>query len=298
MDICALATEARIDILHHLFAPLVLEIDVDVGRLVAFGGDESLEQEIVLRRIDFRYAEAEADRRIGGGAASLRKNFPRAREAYDVVDGEEIGGVVQFGDELQLVQQERFDILRDSGWITLFRARESKGFERFLFAGVAFAQFARIFVSEVAELEREPFQEAHGLRDRFGRLREEPRHFLRALQMLFAVRIEEITGAIERRLFPDAGERVGERPSLRNMHMRVIDRDERQVLRARQFDPARESSAHVRPVENGRCDPEPASERVDEARGKGAVVHHDEMQAVAVLDEIVEKEGALPLFRA
>ena len=33
----ALAAVALVDVLHHLFAPLMLEIDVDVGRLVALG---------------------------------------------------------------------------------------------------------------------------------------------------------------------------------------------------------------------------------------------------------------------
>ena len=32
-----------VDVLNHLFAPLVLEIDVDIGRLAAVGRDEALE---------------------------------------------------------------------------------------------------------------------------------------------------------------------------------------------------------------------------------------------------------------
>ena len=42
----ALAAVARVDVLDHLLAPFVLEIDVDVGRLVALGRDEALEQKI------------------------------------------------------------------------------------------------------------------------------------------------------------------------------------------------------------------------------------------------------------
>ena len=41
-----------VDVLDHLLAPLVLEIDVDVGRLLALLGDETLEQEIDLLGID------------------------------------------------------------------------------------------------------------------------------------------------------------------------------------------------------------------------------------------------------
>ena len=42
-DAGALAAVAAVDVLDHLLAPLVLEVDVDVGRLVAGVGDEALE---------------------------------------------------------------------------------------------------------------------------------------------------------------------------------------------------------------------------------------------------------------
>ena len=58
-----MAAVAAVDVLDHLLAPLVLEIDVDVRRLAALGGDEALEQEIDARGIDLGDAEAVADRR-------------------------------------------------------------------------------------------------------------------------------------------------------------------------------------------------------------------------------------------
>ena len=42
-----LAAVAVVDVLDHLLAALVLEVDVDVGRLVAAGRDEALEQQVV-----------------------------------------------------------------------------------------------------------------------------------------------------------------------------------------------------------------------------------------------------------
>ena len=42
----AVAAVFLVDVLDHLLAPLVLEIDVDVGRLVALGADEALEQQV------------------------------------------------------------------------------------------------------------------------------------------------------------------------------------------------------------------------------------------------------------
>jgi hypothetical protein len=79
----------------------MLEIDIDVGRLVALLGDEALEQEIDLAGIDLGDLEAIADRRIGSRAAALAENVLRAGETDDVIDGEEIGRVVELPDQLQ-----------------------------------------------------------------------------------------------------------------------------------------------------------------------------------------------------
>ena len=62
-----------------LVAPLMLEIDVDVGRLVALLGDEALEQRVDHVRADLGDAEAEADDRIGGRAAPLAEDVLRSR---------------------------------------------------------------------------------------------------------------------------------------------------------------------------------------------------------------------------
>ena len=72
----AIAAVFLVDVLHHLLAPLVLEIDVDVGRLVALGGDEALEEEIGALGIDLGDAEAVADGGVGGRAAPLAEDAP------------------------------------------------------------------------------------------------------------------------------------------------------------------------------------------------------------------------------
>ena len=67
-----------IDVLDHLLAPLVLEIDVDVGRLVALRRDEALEQEVDAVGVDRGDAEAVADRGIGRRAAALAEDVLRS----------------------------------------------------------------------------------------------------------------------------------------------------------------------------------------------------------------------------
>ena len=70
----ALARVALVEILDDLFAALMLEIDVDVGRLAALGRDEALEQHIDAGRIDGGDAKAEAHRAVGGRAAALAQD--------------------------------------------------------------------------------------------------------------------------------------------------------------------------------------------------------------------------------
>ncbi len=100
----AIASIAVVDVLDDLLAPLVLEIDVDVGRLVAAGGDEALEQQIVLGGIDGGDAEHVADGGVGRRSAPLAEDAFRAGEAHHLVDGEEIGRVVQLLDQRELVR--------------------------------------------------------------------------------------------------------------------------------------------------------------------------------------------------
>src|SRR6185503_12944361 len=69
-----LAAVAAVEILDHLLAPLVLEVDVDIGRLAPVGRDEALEQQVDLDGVDAGDAEAEAHGAVGGRAAALAQD--------------------------------------------------------------------------------------------------------------------------------------------------------------------------------------------------------------------------------
>ncbi len=94
-----------VDVLDDLFAPLVLEIDVDVGRLVALGTDEAAEKQRGAARVHFGHAQAVADQRIGRAAAALAQDALRARPVHDVGHGQEVGLVLQLRDQRQLFVQ-------------------------------------------------------------------------------------------------------------------------------------------------------------------------------------------------
>src|SRR5674476_1058217 len=73
-DAGALAPVFAVDILNDFLAPLVLEIDVDVGRLAPLRRDEAFEQKIGAVGVDLGDAETEAHRGIGGRAAALAQD--------------------------------------------------------------------------------------------------------------------------------------------------------------------------------------------------------------------------------
>ena len=67
-----------IDVIEHFLAPVVLDVDIDVGRLGlsidANLREKSLEQEAVPHRIHCRDGETVSHRRIRGAAATLAEN--------------------------------------------------------------------------------------------------------------------------------------------------------------------------------------------------------------------------------
>ena len=98
----AVAAVLFVDVLDDFLAPLVLEIDIDVRRLLALARKEALEEDTRASRIDFGDAEAVTHQRIRRGAASLAQYVFTARVSDDVVNGEEEMLVAQLCDQLEL----------------------------------------------------------------------------------------------------------------------------------------------------------------------------------------------------
>ncbi len=98
-----MATVFFVDVLDDFFAAFVFEINVDVGWLAAFFADKAFKEQIDAGGIDAGDAQAVAHCRIGGGSATLAEDALGAGESDDVVDGEEIFGVVEFFDESEFV---------------------------------------------------------------------------------------------------------------------------------------------------------------------------------------------------
>ena len=84
-----MAAVSVVDVLDHLLAAIVFEVDVDVRRFLALLGDETLEQKVDLFGIDLGNTEAVADYRIRRRATALAQDAFGARKFNDSVDGRE-----------------------------------------------------------------------------------------------------------------------------------------------------------------------------------------------------------------
>ncbi len=67
------------DVLDDLAAPVLAEVDVDVGRADALRVQEALEDQVVLDRVDVRDAQAVGDQAAGGRAATRADRDAAAR---------------------------------------------------------------------------------------------------------------------------------------------------------------------------------------------------------------------------
>ncbi len=111
----AMATVLLVEILDHLFAALVLEVEIDVGGLAALLADEAFEQHLAEKRIDLGDAQAITDCRIGRAAATLAKDAVGARPSHDVGHREEVGLVPQATDQPELVLDQAAHLVGDAG---------------------------------------------------------------------------------------------------------------------------------------------------------------------------------------
>ncbi len=81
------------DVLDHLAAAPLAEVDVDVGQRHALGIQEALEDQVVLDRIDVGDAQAVGDEAAGRRAAARAdRDALLARVADEVPDDQEVPG--------------------------------------------------------------------------------------------------------------------------------------------------------------------------------------------------------------
>ena len=226
----ALAAVAGVDVLDDFLTPLVLKVDVDVGRLVARAADEALKQQAGMRRVDLGHAQAIAHRRIGGRAPALAKNAFTPGKAHDVVHRQKIHLVAQLGNQRQLVRH----LLRDTRRQTL-RVTPRCAFVGVLVQGLAWAQAGqhalhRVLVAQLVQVELATCCHHQGVGQQLGRV--QPRQPLAGAQVRLGIGLQGKTTVGHRPAQADSSQHIVQRLARTHMHLHPAGGHQRQPAQA------------------------------------------------------------------
>ena len=211
----------------------MLEIDVDVGRLLALLADEPLEQQAVGRRVDRGDPEAITDRAIGRAAAPLAQDrrVEAPREGDDVVDRQEIAREVELGDQPELVAELLGDRRRHPLAPPPRRPDPGEMLEMALRTAPLGHGLARIFIFELIEAEVDRIGEGPGCGDGVRPALEQPHHLGRRFQVPLGIGVEQIARSRQRHLLADAAHHVLQRAAIGGVVEHVVGGEDRQAMR-------------------------------------------------------------------
>ena len=214
-----LATVLGIDVLDHLLAAPVLEVDVDVRRFAPLPGNEALEQQVHACRIDLGHAQQITDRRVGRRAATLAQDAAAAGEGHQFLDGEEVVLVAEFGDQRQFLVHLR--AYRRRAAIRVAAPHAGLG-QRPQPVGGAHAgrhQFLRILVAQFVQAKRAALGNRQRLLEQRRRI--EPFEHRPLAQVPLGIREQRRRRVVDMRVGADAGQHVLQRLAPAHMHVHV-----------------------------------------------------------------------------
>ena len=202
----------------------MLEVDVDVGGLVALGADEAFEQQVDAVGVHRRYAQAVADGRVGRRAPALAQDPPAPGEADDVVHGQEVGREGQGADEFQFALDLFLDLVGDAAGVAPGRPGPGKT-DQFLLGGAAVGdRIDGILVAQLVQAEGAAPGDLGRAGDGARIVAEQPRHLLGRLQVALGVGEQAEAGVMDGAVLADAGEHVLQGPAPGRVRMHVVGR--------------------------------------------------------------------------
>ena len=222
-DAGAFAAIAFVNPLHHLLAALMLEIDIDVGWLLALFGNEAGKQQIMFRRIDGGDAQHETHRAVGGAAAALAQYAPALRERHNVVDGEEIGRIAGLGDDAEFVSQQRHQLRRHPIRPTLTRLLQCQRFQPALRTVTGRHRFVGIFIPQLIQTEIDPGEQPGRRLQRLRKIAEQAGHLRSGFQVAFGIGGQPCAGGGQRFAHADAADHIVQRALLRRRIERGVE---------------------------------------------------------------------------
>jgi hypothetical protein len=284
----------RVDVLDHLLATLVLEIDVDIGRLATLGRNETLEQQIEARRVDRRHPEAVADRGVGRRAAALAEDAARPGEAHQILDGQEIGRVAKLGNEAKLVLEGAPHLGRQAARIAPARALPGEALQGRLGALARGPQLLGIFVAQLVQREGRVIGDCPALGQGPRVVAEQVGDILGPLQIALGIGLQAKTRLVDGHPLANAGDEIQKGLAFRGVHGDVAGRHQRHTAIFRQAGQSVEPPAVVAAVKGAGSKPDLIGKDIGEARQRRAKPGGE---GRAVQRRRGQEDEALPLAR-
>ena len=242
-----------VDVLDHLLAPLVLEVDIDVRRLVPLARDEALEQHVHARRIHLGDAERITHHRVRRRAASLAENAARAGVADQVFHREKERLIAKLGDERELVLGHLAHLRRHATGKAPAQAVLGQLREPALRRMLRRHEFRRIFVAQLMERKAAALGDRHALREQFRRVKLRQPHA--KAQAPLGVRVQRLAALRHRFAEPHGAQHIVQALARAQVHVHVARGDERQAILAAELAQLLELGAVVRPAVQLRGEP-------------------------------------------
>ena len=202
----------------------MFDVEIDVGRTVAFGGEKAFEQQTERDRIGLRDPQRVTDRAVRGTAPPLAVDVVRTTEIHDVVHEEEIAGETHLVDHPELVVDltHRLLVLRMGRRVVHRRASPGE-LAQPTHVGMAFRH--RI-VGQVRDrdlqIERARRRDVDRAFDRTRIPGESSQLLVGAAQMCKRCRRQPSVEFVETATGPDRRERRRELPTVRGCVMHVV----------------------------------------------------------------------------
>jgi len=211
----------------------MLEIDIDIGRLLALFRNEAIEQQLVLGRIDAGNLEAITHRRIGGTAAPLAQDrrIDRARVIDDALDGEEIAREIELGDQPKLTFQCIVDVFGNASGIAPPRPLPGFSFQILLRRHAVRVDLFGVFVAQLVEAETAGISHLARGSNRIRPAREQALHFRGRFEMAFGIGGKQVSCLRNRGLVPDRRHHIVQRAPVRRGVMHVIGGQQGEAVR-------------------------------------------------------------------
>ena len=204
----------------------MLKIHVDIGRLAARLGHETLEHHADRVGGNLGDAQRVADHRIRRRAPALTQNAPAAGEIDDIADGQKVGGEIQRLDDAQLL----FHLAQRVGGHTvrkpLAQALRGQPLQAFL-GGLAIGDFVWVFIAQFIQRKgtaRGDFQRAA---HRAGMIAKQPGHVGGGFQAALGIGQGAAADLVDRHALADAGQHIGQTAAARVMHQHIAHGDHR-----------------------------------------------------------------------